>query len=915
MVKAFQKRQPKGRKVDGNYLFADFTEGLYLLDTPRNMPEQLGSLALVGGRNVYTERGALIPQYGYLEKGKVPSGEVIVGVTEDTKSNASVFIITMSGRIYYYSAYDGLKKYSTTTDVLSEDIIYTRMNNNIVLSNAGNTFIFGSYYKESDYVETVNNATVGNFGTYALIDVPEGYADYFWRGKIIVLKGVGAANITSIKTSTVLKSLPFPIADLDINKTWSVGGNIPVDDSDKSVVIDPISGTKIQVSHKEVQDEGETIEVIKTKWQCYKYSYDTSLDLVKALKTFSKVPMTGYLYTQGNAKLNSVMYFYGTGANPAPSGQEPNQSTYTYKINKTTFQQQTGVNSMGGNSANMVGLKMLKPSATELYAKAGTLTRVSSGDIKVKTTETLPAGKHTVYQVTATLPFTNGTTKMLTTDNLQAGQLTWEIENNSTTHIMTYRLKSGDSVIYSQQFSTTGLNQLLCVTNNPQGMTPDDIWYTDSSGQISNQKEIATQQLTVIPYGEDTDFNLIKTESIDVGEQTLHPITLEYKPEDSTQTPITINPRLFGTATNRLLVYDVTGTIYYSAVGILDEFSQVAGAGFFRDFYNDTSECLKIEDYLSGCLITKQNGLYYVLISDNYASQSVAANNDSGLRIQKVSEIGQEYAGDHIIVGNSVYAFDTHSGSIVIGCTQNMFGNVVAGDTLIPSEYVGAVDLGLIDQKRRLMYSPESEVFILYFGEALNRGLVITKNGSLFPRELNKTMFDFVRFNQGILSVSSDGLLANDFKQGTVVPELSAIANFEPIALLDSRMIFCSILEVLELNGVKYNLTATNVGTSYQQITPYTNYGIDGVELPPLLYSQTNKLNDSFGTLPSEENLSLQELAMIKQITKWAKKKSNLTRIYTPMSGREGITLSFEFQPDVAFCLVGLRLADFSQGE
>ena len=40
------------RKDDGSHIFADFSYGLYLLDTPRNMGEQLGSLALVGGRNV-----------------------------------------------------------------------------------------------------------------------------------------------------------------------------------------------------------------------------------------------------------------------------------------------------------------------------------------------------------------------------------------------------------------------------------------------------------------------------------------------------------------------------------------------------------------------------------------------------------------------------------------------------------------------------------------------------------------------------------------------------------------------------------------------------------------------------------------------------------------------------------------------
>ena len=91
--------------------------------------------------------------------------------------------------------------------------------------------------------------------------------------------------------------------------------------------------------------------------------------------------------------------------------------------------------------------------------------------------------------------------------------------------------------------------------------------------------------------------------------------------------------------------------------------------------------------------------------------------------------------------------------------------------------------------------------------------------------------------------------------------------------------------------------------------------GVDNIELPPLLYSYDDRLNDSFGILPKEELLSLKELKMDRNVTKWANKRSNLTRIYAPASGRDGVRLTFEFQPNVAFCLAGIKLADFSKGE
>ena len=48
-------RPRKGiKKIDGQWIFSDFSKGLYLLDTPRNIGEQLYSLAMVGGRNCWS---------------------------------------------------------------------------------------------------------------------------------------------------------------------------------------------------------------------------------------------------------------------------------------------------------------------------------------------------------------------------------------------------------------------------------------------------------------------------------------------------------------------------------------------------------------------------------------------------------------------------------------------------------------------------------------------------------------------------------------------------------------------------------------------------------------------------------------------------------------------------------------------
>lgn len=53
------------------------------------------------------------------------------------------------------------------------------------------------------------------------------------------------------------------------------------------------------------------------------------------------------------------------------------------------------------------------------------------------------------------------------------------------------------------------------------------------------------------------------------------PIDLIYTPEDGKLPTITMHPKLLGGAANRLCIYDTDGTIYYSAVGIVDDLKKL----------------------------------------------------------------------------------------------------------------------------------------------------------------------------------------------------------------------------------------------------------------------------------------------------------------------------------------------------
>lgn len=383
-------------------------------------------------------------------------------------------------------------------------------------------------------------------------------------------------------------------------------------------------------------------------------------------------------------------------------------------------------------------------------------------------------------------------------------------------------------------------------------------------------------------------------------EKTLQEFDLIYTPEDAALNTRVITPTVMGIAANRLFIVDISGDIFYSQVGVINSFEEKYGAGYFGGFYNDTSITLSVEDYLGGALIAKQNGLYYATF-ESASYQSILSSSAPVLNIKKVSQIGQEYASDHVIVRERVFAYDSNSGALVNAVMQNVFGSPVAGKPLVPSDYLDAQFQGIADSKRFLTYNAEAQVFILYYGELLERGMVITStDGVLFPRELDRPMQYYLGFNQGVAGVSDDGTIIQDFKKGTLIESLSCVANFEAIGLRDNRFICSTVLEVTELNGIEFVLETSNAGYSYQKIHPNSELVTDELMLPPLLYS--NKKEDII--YPSFE-LS----------TKWANKQANLTRVYAPMSGRDGVSLSFEFPENKAFCLAGLRLPDFSQGE
>ena len=696
MVK-FKPLNIKSSKDNGTYVFGDFSLGLYYLDTPRLLGEQLSSLALIGGQNIWAEKGALVPQYGYKLLDRLPEGERPIITTKDSVSSASFFIVTVDGEgnsyTYLYTANQGLKKYKTSLGTIDEAVA-CHDGKNMVIYNNGAGYLFGSYYANGEANRELISESVAfrDWTDYYEFLVPLTDIDYYWNGKEIVVE------------------------DSSTEQHFTV---ISVVAGENSVSVKASAEESVSFIDQTVDISEQTI-----------------------------LPVSFTYYDE---------YFQGA---------------------------------------------LLS------------------------------------YIVTGSTPFTSG----------------W-----------------------------------LSASDGGSALTPVD-------GQL---------------YKVVTD-----------GEYYEH--VYKWSDDDSTyyeQYPVTIVPSLMSSAQNRLFIVDQTGGIYYSAIGGVDmlaytdptngvshAFDQNDDAGYFKGFYKDSSKVLSIEDYMDGVLICKENGIYYMTLnaqsfqlnSTGGSGEAVLSIGDMQVNIKKISNIGQQYAGDHVIVRESVIAYDSNSGTIVNAASVNVFNTIVAGDVIIDSAALNAYNSGISATKRCLTFNGQENLFTLYYGEDLTNGVVLKLNATLFPRKLDIPMVTFIGFNQGVCGVGENGEIIQDFKNGTIIENLPAYADFEAIGVRDNRAIVSTILEVTELNGIDYTVTTQNTGTSVQTIHPNLNVGVNDLKLSPLFYSDKdyNIISDSF------------ELT-----SRWTDKKAHVTRIAAPMSGREGVSISIEFPKNSTFCLAALRLPDFSLGE
>lgn len=832
-------------KDTGNYVFADFSRGLYALDTPRTMGEQLGSLALIGGRNIWSEKGALVNQHGYQIKYQVPIdengiyvddgllfGEVITAVSKATYGVNTVFITTASGKVFIYSPQDGLKLYKTPLPTGEEGLLnplLARRAKDFIISHEGDINAFGGYYPESATVVTsadINYALDGNIFTATC---PIGDINYYWFGKDIVITD-GEHNdqgiIDSIEEITTREAVTM-------------------------------TGTRTVEGHYEdVAGQNASI-VLKGTLSFSPTTYpERRADDVRLI-----LPLSNYTYDREGVKILNQDTFKITIFRGALGGSQ----AYSYSpIMRTIVGDETQI-----SEASVY----LDYGTTQTFTYSVTM-QEGSTSIVIKLYDALGnlllTHTHTSEQATTVADIQN-------------------LVNNVSDLSVEVHTKTSGTRDFIGQYSTYGVNE---ITN-----APSDIYVSSQESHLDATQVWIPERTETYEYIDYVDVNHLKlqgrvvgtpsivltAESVSIGEKCLYQIPdLTYTPEEGSA--VILNPKLLAVSNNRLYVVHEDGNIYYSQIGVMDSFDQSLGAGYFGGFYQDTSETLSIEEFLEGTLICKRNGIYFLTIGDT-------------LEIKKISQVGQEYASDHVIVGEKVYAYDTNSGTIVNAVAVNVFGSLVSGKPLITSEELNAENMGINASKRWLTYNAESEVFILYYGVGLRNGIVLTKVGTIFPRELNITTNSFVGFNQGVLIVADNGTIAQDFKKGTIIPNLSSVVNFENIGVRDNRLILSSILEISELNGIEYTVTTSNSGYSSQLVTPSFNTAINQELLPPLLYSEDNSKMDSFA-----------------ETSKWAELTANVSRIAAPMSGREGVGISLEFPANISFCLAALRLADFSQG-
>lgn len=804
MALKFNPLKTKVKKNDGSYIFGDFSHGLYLLDTPRAINEQLASLALTGGRNIWAEKGALVPQFGYMPLAQLPEGEIVAQVTRDSYSSSSFFIITYSGKVYLYTSNQGLKEFKTALPTVDNPIVAHR-GNDLIINTEGNNYIFGTYESAVEQVVTDENVPVNDYSTYYTFRVPIASEKYYWNGKQISVDNTYQMNVNSV--------------------------------------------TRTHMESSFLEDS-------------FNYTGERGV-------SYTLGSTGSYKFKRGNASFSSDFMM-----------SELHEKSFEIELN--LFEG----NNIGGQSVELLnGLAKLEQNGSGTVTWLTVILNIGTAGEAVRLVDSkaysnLYKGSH---KLKVTYDRTDKTYQVYFEGNKNNLELiatyTSELENSDITKTIT----GGESTpvikveaIASQDYSDFEYNlKQMAVT---------------SGGEILWSGTLAENDYTIIraTYVQGGDVRPSLTGTVTLGEKTIKNISLVYEAESGTTGNKTLEPELFAIANNRLFVVDMDGGIYYSAIGVIDEFHQAQGAGYFSGFYSDTSKTLSIEDFMDGVLICKENGIYYLTLTS------------SDISIKKVANIGQESANDHVIVREAVYAYDTNSGSIVNAASVNVFGSLVAGNTIIDSTYLDSQGRGISSSPRWLTYNGLENVMILYYGEDYSRGIVLNLNSNLYPRELDIPVKYFIGFNQSVTGITETGMIFQDFKNGTIIEGLAAYADFEAIGLRDNRMICSSILEVTELNGVDYIVSTRNSGVSAQNVQPVIGLTAENQFLPELIYSDYSKqlYNNSF-----------------ELVTRWADKKASLTRIYAPMSGRDGVGISIEFPKNVAFCLAALRLPDFSQGE
>lgn len=639
----FKRTSFGSTKFRGQYLFQNFGYGLYNQEVPRTLEEQLATLAMVGGRNVWAIRGALVNQYGYAQNYQLDEGEYVRIVPTISSSSQSLPIISTAGTVYRYTNYDGLKKYKTSLPTLTNPITTYSGTNLYIYNSDGTFYTYGSRYNGDN-----DNSPFESIVTLV--------ADEFVRVDDNVLK---------VKIS--VEDLPY---------FWT----------DKKLALEQFDGD-----------------------QTHDY-YDLVVNRVYLERGIEDLPDKYYVDVRFD-------------------GKTPEH----------------------GTSDVIAGNKI--------------------------------------------------------------GEMTLQTADSATEFV--------------------------------------------------------------------------------------------YIPERGSPDPqVTLVPKLMAVVLNRLWVVNNDNTIYYSAVGNMTNFEQANGAGFFKGFYNDTSDVLTIEEYYSGALITKQNGMYHVkLTTKDYSFEGVAYGTESNyLTINKINNIPQKYPGDHVIIGDEVIAYDAVSGNLVQAAYINYFQNLQQGAILLHGSEIDSQGLGLHSAVNRVLgYNYQEEVLIVYYGDMLYQSLVITRGLSIYPREINKDLVGCTMFAQGLLCFTTDGLILEDFKRGTVIPEITSVVEFEPICLRGSKLLSGTIIEFTELNDVNLNISTSNAGYSSQDIIPSSQNRSDEESIPLMLYSNSSNpriLND---TVAGE--------------AKWVYQKSDVTRVAAPLSGRDGLTLRMEFPKNTAFTLCAINLPDLSRGE